>query len=115
MPTIRHLAAIAAGTTFLVVSGCAPVMPTGEELVAQCQAQAVYPGTYEYEDGDVIPTVVPVEDGSEAGALAFNACIRAKAAEAGMITLGSDGRVGAACPDGAATIYGGATYCIGNN
>ena len=104
-----------AGLSLVIVVSCTRVQPTGDQLVAMCQAEVAPAGSYEYDEGEVLPKVRPVADGTEAGADAFNRCIRLKAAEAGMISLSSNGRVSAACPEGAATIYGGATYCIGNN
>ena len=96
------------------ISACSRSFPSGEELVTMCQTQAAPGGTYEYDEGTEIPVMRPVGDGTEAGARAFNACIRAKAADAGMIAMTSfAGNTGSSCPDGAAAIYGGATYCIG--
>ena len=105
------------GVSILALAGlaaCERRQVTPAELVAQCQAEVAPIGTYVYEDEATLPTVTAVEDGSEAGAHAFNKCIRQKAAAAGLISDPSTGR-GGFCHDGAATLVGGATYCIGTN
>ena len=104
-----------AGALF-VVTACVQMMPSGEELVATCQAAVNPTGTYEYDTGLAIPVVTPTGSGTEAGARAMNSCIRAKAEAAGMIALTStSGLTGGVCPNDAPTLYGGATYCIGAN
>lgn len=99
----------------LGLSGCKLTTASPEALVAQCQAEVAAPGTYVYEDGQAIPEITAVEDGSEEGAAALNACVRQKAIAAGLLASPVTGRKSVACPDGAATLYGGATYCIGTN
>lgn len=114
MNILTRTAPALAAVALLSISACQ--MPvTGDALVAQCQAEVAPAGTYEYVEGAAVPEMVPVEDGTQAGADALNLCIKTKAAQAGLISLTSSGRVGAACPDGAPPIYGGATYCIGTN
>ena len=97
------------------LAACERRQASPASLVEQCQAEVAPPGTYVYEDEATLPVVTPVEDGTEAGAHAFNACIREKAAQAGLIANPLTGRSNSLCPDGAPTILGGATYCIGTN
>jgi len=98
----------------ITIAACVRTPISGDEMVAQCQAEAAPVGTYEYDEGAAVPVMRAIEDGTASGARKFNACIRAKAASEGLIAMSSStGRTGAACPNGAATLYGGSTYCIG--
>lgn len=95
------------------VPGCTPRPLAADELVAMCQAEANPGGTYEYDVGTPIPVMRPIEDGTEFGARIFNACIRSKAANAGMMPAASArGHTGAICPKADAVLYRGTLYCI---
>lgn len=85
-----------------------------DTIVAQCQAEVAPAGTYQYEEGPSIPVMVAVEDGTEAGEAAFNRCIRQKAISLGLLANPATVK-GGLCPKGAATLYGGSSYCIGTN
>lgn len=96
------------------LSGCMRAQDTPEELVAACQAEVAAAGTYVYEDGAAVPVVTAVEDGTSAGEAALNACIQRKAASQGLVMSPAGTRSVPACYDGAPTLVGGTTYCIGN-
>lgn len=53
---------------------------TGPDYPLQCIFELNPVGAYEYPAGTAAPTVVPGEGGTQEGADALNACIRAKAA-----------------------------------
>ncbi|QGX97332.1 hypothetical protein EI983_03170 [Roseovarius faecimaris] len=107
----------ACGLSLVLTLGACDILmkPKPADIVAQCKAEVAPPGTYEYEEGPGLPVIRAVEDGTEAGAESFNACIRQKAVAAGLISSPNSRAGNVICPDGAATIYGGATYCIGTN
>lgn len=100
--------------SLLGLAACAPATIKPDALVAQCQAEAAPAGTYQYDEGPAVPVMTAVADGTQAGADAFNACIRNKAVAAGLIANPATARSNY-CPDGAAVLYGGATYCTGTN
>ncbi|MFK7938318.1 MAG: hypothetical protein AB8B82_02995 [Roseovarius sp.] len=85
-----------------------------DTIVAQCQAEVAPAGTYQYEEGPGLPVMVAVQDGTEAGAAAFNTCIRQKGIALGLLANPATSK-GGYCPKGSAMIYGGSTYCIGTN
>ena len=115
MTKLKLMMSLLAGLGLIGLSSCTRTVMSGDEMVAMCQMEVAPAGTYTYEQGQAIPVMVAVEDGTERGARAFNACIRAKAVDSGIVPLTSaNGVTGAICPDGAPTIYGGATYCIAN-
>lgn len=111
MITTKTVTALAM-VSLLALPGCAVRQAVNPDvLVAQCQAEVAPAGTYQYEEGVSLPVMVAVEDGTEAGAAAFNSCIRQKAIALGVLDEPAKGGL---CPKTAATLYGGATYCIGN-
>lgn len=113
MSTIRKPVALAVALTLIGAAACVRTPISAEAMVSQCQNEVAPAGTYEYDEGPQIPTMRAVADGTEAGAAAFNACIRQKAAEDGLIAMTSTGQSNSFCPKGASTLYGGVTYCIG--
>lgn len=102
-------------TLVLALGACSGPRAKPADIVAQCQAEVAPAGTYEYEEGTGLPVIRAVEDGTQAGADSFNACIRQKATAAGLIAGPGARGTNPACHKGAATIVGGATYCIGVN
>jgi len=79
--------------------------PVARDLIQSGMEEGKPPGSDKIPAGVSVPYVVPQEDGTVEGAAAVNACFDRKAA----------GMPGAFCPRRAPVIYGGVTYCIGNN
>ncbi len=73
-------------STICVVAGLASCggVDLGNEYATSCIIELQLPGGYEYPAGQITPTAVPVQGGTQAGADTLNACIRAKAAAAGQ-------------------------------
>ncbi len=109
---ITHIVTGATLVSLLVVSACTRQGASPDALVRACQTEVAPAGTYQYTEGTGLPVMVAVDDGTEAGAEAFNQCIRAKAVHFGLIpNPATSGYM--SCPDGAPFMYGGASYCLG--
>ena len=68
-----------AGAPVLVAMLSACVGGGKADYATQCTFEVKPPGSYSYPAGVNVPTAVPAEGGTQAGAAALNACIRRKA------------------------------------
>lgn len=64
----------------MLVSACGTIpVPAGYSAAFTCQREIGAVGTYRVPTGVDFPVVEPVQDGTQAGADAINACIRSRA------------------------------------
>lgn len=72
------------GLVLCLAAGMAQAQAGAPDLALRCQFEVNPAGAYEYPAGVAAPVVVPGAGGTQAGADALNACIRAKAAAAAL-------------------------------